>query len=164
MIEILWRHAPTWLAQMPWLVGEADRERLKRETLGAAKERMLREMAEAMEAFTAETPLVLVLEDLQWSDNSTVDLIGHLARRHGLARLLIVGTFRPAETIVKRHPLRELQRELQAHRLCAELPLELLSEAAVVRYLELRCPGGSVCAGPGPPGARTHRRQSPVSS
>jgi DNA-binding winged helix-turn-helix (wHTH) protein/tetratricopeptide (TPR) repeat protein len=140
VIEILWRHAPTWLAQMPWLVGDTDRERLKRETLGAAKEGMLREMAEAIEAFTAETPLILVLEDLQWSDNSTVDLIGHLARRPGLARLLIVGTYRPAETIVKRHPLRELQRELQAHRLCAELPLELLSEAAVVRYLELRCP------------------------
>jgi DNA-binding winged helix-turn-helix (wHTH) protein len=143
VIEILWRHAPTWLAQLPWLVGEADRERLKRETLGAAKERMLREMAEAMEAFTAETPLILVLEDLQWSDNSTVDLIGQLARRPGLARLLVVGTFRPAETIVKRHPLRELQRELQAHRLCAELPLELLSETAVVRYLESRCPGAA---------------------
>ena len=141
VIEILWRHAPTWLAQMPWLVGEPDRERLKRETLGAAKERMLREMAEAIEAFTAETPLILVLEDLQWSDNSTVDLIGHLARRPGLARLLIVGTFRPAETIVKRHPLRELQRELQAHRLCEQLPLELLSEAAIARYLEQRCPG-----------------------
>ena len=141
MIEILWRHAPTWLAQMPWLVGEPDRERLKRETLGAAKERMLREMAEAIEAFTAETPLILVLEDLQWSDNSTVDLIGHLARRAGLARLLIVGTFRPAETIVKRHPLRELQRELQAHRLCEQLALELLSEAAVARYIQLRCQG-----------------------
>lgn len=140
MIEILWRHAPTWLAQMPWLVGEEDRERLKRETLGAAKERMLREMAEAIEAFTADKPLILVLEDMQWSDNSTVDLIGHLARRQGLARLLIVGTFRPAETIVKRHPLRELQRELQAHRLCQQIALELLSEAAVARYLELRCP------------------------
>ena len=141
VIGILWRHAPTWLAQMPWLIGEPDRERLKRETLGAVKERMLREMAEAIEALTAQTPLILVLEDLHWSDNSTVDLVGHLARRPGAARLLIVGTFRPAETIVKRHPLRELQRELQAHRLCTELPIELFSEGAVVRYLELRCPG-----------------------
>ncbi len=145
-IEILWQHAPMWLAQMPWLIGEAARERLKRETLGAAKERMLREIAEAIEAFTTETPLILVLEDLHWSDNSTVDLIGHLARRPGPARLLIVGTVRPAETIIKRHPLRELQRELQAHRLCAELPLELLSENAVARYIELRCPGGRLPA------------------
>jgi tetratricopeptide (TPR) repeat protein len=142
VVEILWRHAPTWLTQMPWLVDDADRERLKRETLGAAKERMLREMAEALEAFTAQAPLILVLEDLHWSDNSTVDLIGHLARRRGAARLLLLGTLRPAETIVKRHPLRELQRELQAHGLCAELPLELLSEGAVARYIERRCSGG----------------------
>ena len=141
VIEVLWRHAPTWLTQMPWLIDEAGRERLKRETLGAAKERMLREIAEAIEAFTTEVPLVLALEDLHWSDNSTVDLIGYLARRPSPARLLIVGTFRPAEAIVKRHALRELHRELQAHRLCAELPLELLSPTAVARYIGLRCPG-----------------------
>ena len=35
---------------------------------GATRERMLRELAEALEALTAEQPLVLVLEDLHWSD------------------------------------------------------------------------------------------------
>jgi DNA-binding winged helix-turn-helix (wHTH) protein/tetratricopeptide (TPR) repeat protein/energy-coupling factor transporter ATP-binding protein EcfA2 len=141
LIEILRQQAPTWLAQMPSLVEESDRERLKRETLGAAKERMLREMAAAIEALTAETPLLLVLEDLHWSDYSTVDLISHLARRRGPARLLVIGTFRPAELIVKRHPLREIERELQAHRRCSELPLEFLTETAVAKYLALRFQG-----------------------
>ena len=144
LIEILRQHAPTWLAQMPSLVSEGDRERLKRETLGAAKERMLREIAAAIEALTADTPLLLVLEDLHWSDYSTVDLIGHLARRRGPARLLLIGTFRPAELIVKRHPLREIERELQVHRRCSELALEFLTEAAVAKYLALRFPSSEL--------------------
>ena len=141
LIEILRQQAPTWLAQMPSLVDERDREHLKRETLGAVKERMLREIAAAIEALTAETRLIVVLEDLHWSDYSTVDLISHLARRRGPARLLVIGTFRPAELIVKRHPLREIERELQVHRRCLQLPLEFLTEAAVAKYLALRFQG-----------------------
>ncbi len=143
LIEILRQQAPTWLAQMPSLINESDRERLKRETLGAAKERMLREIASAIEALTAGTPLILILEDLHWSDYSTVDLISHLARRRGPARLLVIGTFRPAELIVKRHPLREIERELRVHRRCSELALEFLTEAAVAKYLALRFKGSA---------------------
>jgi len=51
-------------------VPEADREALQRQVQGATKERMLREMAEALVALTAEQGLVLVLEDLHWSDTS----------------------------------------------------------------------------------------------
>jgi hypothetical protein len=50
-VGLLRRQAPTWLQQMPWLIGEADRETLKREVIGATGERMLREMAEALESF-----------------------------------------------------------------------------------------------------------------
>lgn len=144
LIELLRQHAPTWLAQMPSLLNQTDRERLKLETLGAVKERMLREIAEAIEALTAETPLVLILEDLHWSDYSTVDLIGHLARRRGPARLMVIGTYRPAEVIVKHHPLGEMKRELHVHRRSTELALEYLTEAAVARYLELRFPGSEL--------------------
>ncbi len=145
--EVLRLHAPTWLAQMPSLVAESSREALKREVLGAAKERMLREIAEALEALTAQTPLVLVLEDLHWSDYSTVDLIGYLARGREPARLLVLGTYRPAEVIIKQHPLRGLKRELQIHRRCTELAIEFLSPASVARYLALRFPGAEFPAG-----------------
>ena len=42
---------------------------------------MLLEIAEIIEALTAETPLLLVLEDLHWSDYATLDLISFLVRR-----------------------------------------------------------------------------------
>ena len=46
----------------------ADRETLERQGGGATRERMLREMADAVEGITATDPLILVLEDLHWSD------------------------------------------------------------------------------------------------
>lgn len=54
LIELLGQHAPAWLVQMPALLSAAKRKRVQREVQGATRERMLREMAEAVEALTAE--------------------------------------------------------------------------------------------------------------
>jgi predicted ATPase/DNA-binding winged helix-turn-helix (wHTH) protein len=140
LIELLRRRAPTWLLQMPWLVSAADYEVFERKAAGATRERMLREMAETIEALTAETPLVLALEDLHWSDYSTLDLISYLARRREPARLLIVGVYRPADMISRGHPLNAVQQELKIGRRCEELALEFLSEASVGEYLAARFP------------------------
>ena len=105
---------------------------------------MLRELAEALEALTTERPLVLVLEDLHWSDAATMDLVGALARRRAPARLLLLGTYRPVEVIVREHPLHALKLDLTLHRQCMELPLQLLSAADVTQYLEERF-GARVC-------------------
>ena len=43
--------------------------------------RLLREMAEGLEALAAEVPVVLLLEDVHWADYSTIDLLSALARR-----------------------------------------------------------------------------------
>src|SRR5262249_11195761 len=64
LIALLREQAPTWLMQMPWLLEAEDRDALRRDVLGATQERLLREMAEAVEALAAEAPLVLVVEDL----------------------------------------------------------------------------------------------------
>jgi predicted ATPase len=125
---------------MPPLVSDTKFEALQRKVQGAARERMLRELAEAIEAFTADRLLVLALEDLHWCDYSTLDLLGVLARRRELARLLIIGTYRPADVIVSGHPLRELKQELQSHRQCDELALSFLTEQSVVAYLTNKFP------------------------
>src|SRR5262249_59037481 len=102
---------------------------------------MLREMAELLEDVTAQTPLLLVLEDLHWSDTATLDLLAYLARRQEPARLLLLGTYRPVEVIVSSHPFKGLTHELQLHGHCAEMPLELLSEAEVAAYGAARMRG-----------------------
>jgi DNA-binding winged helix-turn-helix (wHTH) protein/tetratricopeptide (TPR) repeat protein len=140
VIDVLRAHAPMWLLQMPSLVSAADRELLSREVFGATRERMLREMGEALEALTADLPLVLILEDLHWSDYSTLDLISYLARQRQPAQLMLIGTYRPVELIVSGHPLKAVKRELLAKQQCEELPLEYLSKEVVDKYLSVRFP------------------------
>jgi predicted ATPase len=125
---------------MPWLLTAAHRAQLRDELQGATRERMLREGAEVLDTLTAEMPLVLVLEDLHWSDYATVDLLALLARRRTPARLLVLGTFRPAETIVHHHPLRTVIPDLQQHGAVTEIPLPGLSIEAVAAYLAARFP------------------------
>lgn len=107
---VLQQHAPAWLAQMPSLLPQAERENLRSQVTGSTSERMLREMAEAIEALTSQSPLLLILEDLHWSDYSTLDLLSYLARRRDPARLMIIGTYRPVDVIVSDHPLKRVKR------------------------------------------------------
>lgn len=106
---------------MPALLTTSEREQLQREVHGVTRERMLREMAEALEALTTEHPFILWLEDLHWSDVSTLELLAVLARRPERARLLIIGSYRPVEMLANGHPLRAVKQELHVHGQCEEL-------------------------------------------
>jgi len=136
VIEVLAKKAPTWLVQFPSLVRPEQRETLQREILGTTRERMVRELCEALEVLTAATPVVMILEDLHWVDPSTLDLISALARRRQPARLMIVGTYRPAEVIVSQSPLKGLKQDLLVHHLCEEVALERLEEAEVAEFVD----------------------------
>jgi DNA-binding CsgD family transcriptional regulator len=56
-------------------------------------------------------PVVLVVEDLHWSDRSTRDLLGFLLRRLRDERLLVVASYR-GDDLHRRHPLRMFLAEL----------------------------------------------------
>ncbi len=137
-LALLQRYAPTWVVQMPAFVTETELEHLQRKVAGATQGRMLREMAEALEALTVGRGLVLVVEDLHVSDRSTVDLLAYLAQRREQAKLLILGTYRPTEVVVREHPLKGVKQALSAHDQCQELRLGLLSPAAVGEYMAKR--------------------------
>jgi DNA-binding winged helix-turn-helix (wHTH) protein/predicted ATPase len=139
-LDTLRAHAPMWLLQMPSLVSASERETLNRSVSGATRERMLREMGEALAALCEEQPLVLILEDLHWSDYSTLDLISYVARQRQPAHLMLIGTYRTSELIVSGHPLKAVKQELQVKQLCEELPLAYLGKEAVAQYLENRFP------------------------
>jgi DNA-binding winged helix-turn-helix (wHTH) protein/tetratricopeptide (TPR) repeat protein len=140
VVDTLATHAPTWIIQFPSLVKPERYANLRREILGATRERMVRELCEALEVLSQKTTLLLVLEDLHLADHSTVDLISAIARRREPAKLLVVGTFRPADLILSGSPLKTLKHDLLLHRLCAELPLERLYESDVADYVEARFP------------------------
>src|SRR2546422_10901949 len=98
---------------MPALLSETELEALQRKVQGVTRDRMLREFAELVEAISAERPLILALEDLHWSDPSTLDLLTLVAQRREAARLLVRGPYRPADVVGREHPLRAGTQEMR---------------------------------------------------
>jgi DNA-binding winged helix-turn-helix (wHTH) protein/predicted ATPase len=134
-LHILRAHAPGWLAQLPALLSDAELETLRRRAVGGTRERMLRELADAITAVTTDIPLILRLEDLQWSDASTLDWLGFIARSMEPARLLIVSSARPIEGLLGEQPLARLLAEVAVARHCGVLQLGGLAAAEVGEYL-----------------------------
>jgi predicted ATPase len=147
VVALLRQYAPSWLLHLPTLVSVAEREALQRRAGGATRERMLRELAEAVEALTSARPLVLVLEDLHWSDDATLDWLVYMARRREPARLVLLGTYRPVDAAVQAHPVRRVSNDLQVHGQCVGLALGYLSDGAVAAYLAQRLPGARLPEG-----------------
>jgi predicted ATPase len=96
---------------------------------------------------TAATGLVIILEDLHLADPSTLDLISAIARRREPAKLLLIGTFRPAELIVSESPLKALKHDLLMHRLSYEISLERLKESDISEYIAREFAGGDLPSG-----------------
>jgi len=138
--ELLRAVAPAWLLQLPWLSTPAERDALRRDLAGVGPERMLREMGQVLDRYTERRPLLLVTEDLHWSDRSTILLLDYIARRRGSARLMWLASFRLAEVVAMEHPLNPVRRELRVHGLCDEILLDPFSEAEVADYLAQRSP------------------------
>jgi predicted ATPase/DNA-binding winged helix-turn-helix (wHTH) protein len=139
--RLLRHHAPTWLTQMPSVLNASELRTLQRQTSGGTRERMLRELAEAVEVMAVDVPLVLWLEDLHWSDFPTVDWLGYLARRPGPARVLVLASCRPVEALARGHPLEAVKDDLKMHGHGREVALARLDETAVGEYLARRFPG-----------------------
>jgi len=71
-------------------------------------------------------PLLLLIDDLQWCDQETMEWLHYLLRLEPAAQLLVCGTAR-IEDLNDRHPLRSLVRELSRDGCSIEIPLGFLS-------------------------------------
>ncbi|MGD8540167.1 MAG: protein kinase [Candidatus Aminicenantes bacterium] len=70
-----------------------------------------------LEALAQKKPLLLVLDDLQWVDAGSANLLFHLGRRIAGSRIMIVGAFRPSEIDLgregERHPIDPILHEFK---------------------------------------------------
>jgi predicted ATPase len=92
------------------------------------------ELCAALEEMARDNPFLLILEDLQWADDSTLGVISALARRRGHAKLTIVATIAP-QTGSTTDAISRLMHDLKMRRLCIEMPLPRLTKAAVAELL-----------------------------
>jgi DNA-binding CsgD family transcriptional regulator/tetratricopeptide (TPR) repeat protein len=82
----------------------------------------------AFEQIADDRCALVVLDDLQWSDDATLDLLGALAEPLGRLRLLIVGAYR-SDGLPRDHTLRRLRHELRRGGRLEELTLDPLDES-----------------------------------
>ena len=80
----------------------------------------------------APQPLLLLIDDLQWCDQETIEWLHFLLRFDPHARMLIVGTVR-AEEVPPHHPLRALLLHLRSTVYVAELALQPLDAAETAK-------------------------------
>jgi hypothetical protein len=139
--QALVRYAPTFVAQVPQLVSDEQLSESARRAAGGNEARQLRELSEALEVICSQDPLVLVLEDLQWSDVATIDLLSLLGQRPNRAKLLIIATSRQAEIQSPAHPLHRVMRSLVTRSGALTLPLPRIDAAAVQSFIDRRFPG-----------------------
>lgn len=79
---------------------------------------------------STEQPTVIVLEDLHWADEATLDVIRLLARRAETLPTVLVGSYRDGE-LGRGHPVRTLLGDIAAVRSLARIDLAPLSPRAV---------------------------------
>jgi len=83
------------------------------------------------------TPLLLVLDDLHWTDDSSLELLAYLARHLQDERILIIGTCRDAELMPSSN-LRTLINDLRREQAIVTLPVQPLTQGQIgslVAYL-----------------------------
>jgi predicted ATPase/DNA-binding NarL/FixJ family response regulator len=98
--------------------------------------RTLREAVRcALATVAGEGGALVVLDDLQWSDAATLELLGDLAPTLPETSLLLVAAYRSDE-LSREHPLRRMRSELRRKRALEEVPLEPLEEAGTAALLE----------------------------
>jgi DNA-binding winged helix-turn-helix (wHTH) protein/predicted ATPase len=141
VVTLLYRRAPTWLAQMPWLASAPALVQLPQRNLGVTRDRMLREFAELVEELALSRPFVLCLDDLHWCDDSTLSLLELLARRDDPAQLMLIGTYRPAEATRATRPLDALAHGMKIRGQCRVVRPALLSANAVQSMIARALPG-----------------------
>jgi tetratricopeptide (TPR) repeat protein len=87
-------------------------------------------VARVLVQLSAQKSLVLSLDDLQWADHLSLALIHYLSRKCRNSRLLIIGTYRPEETVPTEegriHPLEETMFSMSREDLLIKMELKSL--------------------------------------
>jgi DNA-binding SARP family transcriptional activator len=97
---------------------------------------LLEQFTAVVRCLASRQRMLLLLDDLQWIDASSVELLFHLARGLGAARVLIVGAYRPEDLAASEdaipHPLRATVSELVSARRAGLVDLTGATDAAFV--------------------------------
>ena len=86
---------------------------------------LVQDLADLLVTVDPGGAVLIVLEDLHWADELSLDVLGHLARRLAARPVLVVGAYRSDE-LYPALPMRELRARLLGQRLAEEIRLPRL--------------------------------------
>src|SRR5258708_26861169 len=99
-----------------------------------ARHYMFESVCDFFERAAAIQPMVIVLEDLHWADESTTQLLESVARRVGRAPLLVIGTYRDVD-LHPGHPFMRGIEHLSRLQAVSRITLKRLSAVEVAGML-----------------------------
>lgn len=108
------------------------------ENVEAARQRLFDTVFDLLAAAARTRPLVMVLEDMHWADEGSLQLLHYLGRRIGETQLLCVVTYRPEELVEEEpgsSPLGRTINQLDVDGQLQEVQLERLGRDAVVQLV-----------------------------
>jgi len=108
---------------------------------GLTKQQMFGAMLGLLAELSAESPVLLILEDLHWADATTRDLVTFLLRMLHRERVATIGTYR-TDDLHRRHPLRPVLADWQRLPSVVQVELGPLSPSALAEHLS-SLPNGS---------------------
>jgi len=94
-----WPIARVWRTQLENLVARQAAASGKSNLQQSA---LFEQYTQVLRALANQRPLLLALDDLQWADGGSINLLFHLGRRIEGSRILVVGAYRPAEVALGR--------------------------------------------------------------
>ncbi len=110
---------------------------------GAERFRLFQAITDALVYASKEKPLVILLDDVQWADTASLQLLNYLGRRMKEERIMIIGTYRDLE-LSDDHPLSRLLLDLNRERVLTKIPLDRLSKEHVASIIMNYLGGGGV--------------------
>jgi DNA-binding SARP family transcriptional activator/tetratricopeptide (TPR) repeat protein len=101
---------------------------------GIERQRLFDALAALLAEIAAGAPLLIVIDDLQWADSPTLQLLRHLMRAPQPRRTMFLGTYREAE-VGEDHPLLDVIASLRREGMLTQVPLDGLARGEVAELV-----------------------------
>jgi predicted ATPase len=131
--EIMQKEAPTWYREIT-------------HTGSGVGPQMKRELLDFCGQVSTVHPLVIVIDDFQFSDNGSVDLLLFLATRLESLRTLLIVCYRPVDMRIAHHPFLQVRSDLLSRGVCTEIALPFLDRNHIKEHLDRHVPHAAFAA------------------